>query len=45
MLDLANLKLMPLPYVIQDIQMLLYIEKKILDEIIRAYKAKNQLGK
>lgn len=43
--DLANLKLMPLPYVIHDIQMLLHIEKKVLAEIIRAHEAQEQSGK
>lgn len=41
-LDLANLKLTPLPFVIHDMQMLLHIEKKVLSEIIRAYEAQGQ---
>lgn len=43
-LGLANLKLMPLPYVIHDIQMLLHIEKKVLAEIIRAHEEQEQSG-
>lgn len=44
MLELTNLKLMPLPFVIHGIQILLHIEKRGLAEVIRVYEIQEQLG-
>lgn len=43
--DLANMELSPFLFIIHDMQMLLYIEKKVMAEIIRVYDAQKKTGK